>query len=187
MVASFLPTECSGGRGMWGIFEKPLKRAIWNTLSLHSVLTTCFQPFWTMPVLLAASFFCKQAATMSAYKFTPWAVASPDAPPKPMVCKRARSGGAEWVQVTRHRPGSRAKKPCTGGLQQPACTHQEHHIQPAASFASQFWDYKVHPLKASQQDFLATCIDVDLERNIKNAQWHKHTRKRRHQTTYFVP
>ena len=31
IVASFVPTECSGGRGMWGIFGKPLKRAIWNT------------------------------------------------------------------------------------------------------------------------------------------------------------
>ena len=25
---------------MWGIFGKPLKRAIWNTLGLHVVLTT---------------------------------------------------------------------------------------------------------------------------------------------------
>ena len=28
---------------MWGIFGKPLKRAIWNTLGLHSVLTTCLR------------------------------------------------------------------------------------------------------------------------------------------------
>ena len=27
--------------GMWGVFGKPLKRAIWNTLGLHVVLTTC--------------------------------------------------------------------------------------------------------------------------------------------------
>ena len=26
---------------MWGIFGKPLKRAIWNTLGLHAGLTTC--------------------------------------------------------------------------------------------------------------------------------------------------
>ena len=26
---------------MWGIFGKPLKRAIWNTLGLHAVLMTC--------------------------------------------------------------------------------------------------------------------------------------------------
>ena len=47
---------------------------------------------------------------MSAYKFTQWAVASPDAPQKPLVWKRARSGDAAWVQVVRHRPGSQAKK-----------------------------------------------------------------------------
>ena len=34
---------------------------------------------------------------MSGYKFTPGAVASPDAPQKPLVRKRACSGGAEWV------------------------------------------------------------------------------------------
>ena len=28
---------------MWGIFGKPLKRAIWNTLGLHAVLTTCLR------------------------------------------------------------------------------------------------------------------------------------------------
>ena len=60
-------------------------------------------------MLLAASFF-QQAATTSSYDFTPRAVASPDAPQKPLVRKRARSGGAEWVQVSRHRPGSQAKK-----------------------------------------------------------------------------
>ena len=73
-------------------------------------------------------------------------------------------------------PGSRAKKPRMAGSQQPACTHQEHQIlttAEAASFASQFWDCKVHPTKASQQEFLATCIDVDLEKNVKHAQWHK--------------
>ena len=61
---------------MWGIFGKPLKRAIWNTLGLHAVLTVC---------LIFLSFLdgtCQQAATMSAYKFTPRAVASPDAPQK---------------------------------------------------------------------------------------------------------
>ena len=47
-------------------------------------------------MLLAAS-FCEQAATTSAYNFTPRAVASPDAPQKPLVRKRARSGGANWV------------------------------------------------------------------------------------------
>ena len=59
-----------------------------------------FCPFWTMALLLAAS-FCQQAATMSAYKFTQRVVASPDAPHKPLVCKRARSGAANGVKVTR--------------------------------------------------------------------------------------
>ena len=43
IVASFVPTECPKGGGMWGIFGKPLKRAIWNTPGLHAVLTTCLR------------------------------------------------------------------------------------------------------------------------------------------------
>ena len=92
--------------------------------------------------------------------------------------------------MTRHRPGSQAKKPRTAGVLQPACTYKEHQIlstAEATSFASQFWDRKVQPTKASQQEFLVTCIDIDLEKNVKHAQWHKDTRKRGHQTTYFVP
>ena len=117
-----------------------------------------------MPAFLGAS-FCQQAA---AYKFTPRAIASPDAPQKPLVRKRERSGGVRWVQV--HEPSSRAKKPPTAGSQQPTCTNQEHQIlstAKAAFFASQFWDCKVHPTKASQEEFLATCLDVDLEKNVK--------------------
>ena len=68
-----------------------------------------------MCVLLAAS-FCQQAATMSAYKFTPRAVASPDAPQKPLVRKRARSGGETWTKVSQQ-PGRQAEKPRTGGSQ----------------------------------------------------------------------
>ena len=107
---------------------------------------------------------------------------------KPLARKRARSEGANWVRVTRH-PEKQAKKPRTAGSQQPACTHREHQnlCTAEASFANQFWDSKVHPTKASQHEFLATCIDVDLEKNVKHAQWHKYTRKRRRQTTYFVP
>ena len=73
-----------------------------------------FRPFWTVAVLLAA-FCCQQAATMSAYKFTQRAVASPDAPQKPLVRKIARSGGAEWVRVSRRTSASPAKKPPVGG------------------------------------------------------------------------
>ena len=126
---------------------------------------------------------------MSSYKFTQRAVASPDAPLKPLVRKRARSGGETWVKVTR-RPDSRAKKPRTGGSQQPACAHTEHDIlstTEAAAFAAQFWDKKIHPTKASQHEFLATCIDVDLEQDVKHAGRQKYTRKRGHQATYFVP
>ena len=126
---------------------------------------------------------------MSSYKFTQRAVASPDAPLKPLVRKRARSGGETWVQVTR-RPDLRAKKPRTGGSQQPACAHTEHDIlstTEAAAFAAQFWDKKIHPTKASQHEFLATCIDVDLEQDVKHAGRQKYTRKRGHQATYFVP
>ena len=104
---------------------------------------------------------------MSAYKFTQRAVASPDAPQKPLVRKRARSGGAEWVCVTR-RPAKQAKKPRTGGTPQLACSHKEHQIlstAEATAFAAQFWDCKEHPSKASQHEFLATCIDVDLEQS----------------------
>ena len=70
------------------------------------------------------------------------------------------------------RTPSTAKKPRTGGSQQPACTHTEHDIlstTEAAAFAAQFWDKKTHPTKASQHEFLATCIDVDLEQDVKHA------------------
>ena len=53
-----------------------------------------------------------------------------------------------------------------------ACDHEEHQIlsaSEATAFAAQFWDKKTHPTKASQQEFLATCIDVDLEQNVKPA------------------
>ena len=85
---------------------------------------------------------------------------------------------------------SPAKKPRTGGSQQPARDHEEHQIlsaSEAAAFAVQYWDKKTHPTKASQHEFLATCIDVDLEQAVKHAGRQKYTRKRGHKTTYFVP
>ena len=88
------------------------------------------------------------------------------------------------------RTPSTAKKPRTGGSQQPACDHEEHQIlsaSEAAAFAAQFWDKKTHPTKASQHEFLATCMDVDLEQNVKHAGRQRYTRKRGHQTKYFVP
>ena len=94
------------------------------------------------------------------------------------------------MQVSRDEPGRKAKKPRTAGSQQPACTHKEHQglsTAEATAFAAQFWDRKEHPTKASQHEFLATCIDVDLEQNVKHAGHQKYTRKRGHQTRYFVP
>ena len=110
---------------------------------------------------------------MSSYKFTPRAVASPDTPQKPLARKRARSGGAQWVRVTRHEPGSQAKKPHTARSQPPTCSHKEHDIlttAEATAFAAQFWDRKTHPTKASQHEFLATCIDVDVEKSVMGSQ-----------------
>ena len=127
---------------------------------------------------------------MSSHKFTPRAVASPDAPQKPLTCKRARSGGAQWVRVARHEPGSQAKKPRTARSQPPACSHKEHDIlttAEATAFAAQFWDQKMHPNKASQHEFLATCIDVDVEKNVKYNNYEKYTINRGHRTKYFVP
>ena len=92
---------------------------------------------------------------MSAYKFTQRAVASPDAPQKPLVRKRARSGGAEWVRVTRH-PAMGAKKPRTGGSQQPACSNEEHQILPtaeAAAFANQLGTVKCTPPRLRNMNF----------------------------------
>ena len=127
---------------------------------------------------------------MSSYKFTPRAVASPDAPQKPLTRKRAHSGGVNWVQVSRDKPGRKAKKPRTTRSQPPACSHKEHAIlttAEATAFAVQFWDRKTHPTKASQHEFLVTCIDVDVEKNVKYNNYEKYTIKRGHRTKYFVP
>ena len=77
---------------------------------------------------------------MSVYKFTQRAVASPDAPQKPLMRKRARSGGAEWVRVTR-RPAKPAQKPRVVSSQKPACTHEEHQILSTAEAAA----FATHP------------------------------------------
>ena len=160
-----------GGGGYVGYIRKARENGYLEHLGSACCTDNMFRPFWTLPVLLAAC-FCQQAATMSAYKFAPRAVASPDAPQKPLVRKRARSGGARWVQV--HQPGSRAKGAHTTKSQQPACTHKEHQILTSAeatAFAAHILDGKVNPTKAPQQEFLATCNHVDLEKNVKHAQW----------------
>ena len=130
-------------------------------------------PFGRCPCCLLPPFVNRQLPCL--HTNSQRAVASPDAPQKPLVRKRARSGGANWVKVTRD-PATQAKKPCAASSQQPACSHEEHQIlstTEAAAFATQFW---VHPSKASQHEFLATCIDVDLEQKVKHAGWQKYTR-----------
>ena len=140
---AIVPSLCVlGGRSLcclicvrWGGgYVGYIRNALEKNCSEHPRFACCtddmfqiFCLFWTVPVLLGAS-FRRQAAAMSSYKFTPRAVASPDAPQRPLVRKRTRSGGVEWVQVSRTEPGSRAKKRCTAESQQPACTPKEHHI-----------------------------------------------------------
>ena len=140
-------------------------------LSLHVVPTVCsrFRPFGTVPVLFAAS-ICQHAATMCAYKITPRVVASPHALQTPLVRKRARSGGTDWVKVARETTRSKAKRPRTAGSQRPACIRKDYQMRTtaeAASFASQFSFRKVHPTKASPHEFLATWLDVDLEKKCE--------------------
>ena len=86
--------------------------------------------------MIFAATFCQQAATMSGYKFMPRAVASPDALQKPLVRKRARSGVATWVQVTRRKTLSTTEWPQTTGSQQPACNHEERQIPSASEVAA---------------------------------------------------
>ena len=79
---------------MWGIFGKPLKRAIWN-IRLACCTSNVFEIFFPSVLdgaCVACCLFCHQAATMSAYKFTSRVFASLDAPQKPLVRKGARSG-----------------------------------------------------------------------------------------------
>ena len=136
-----------GGGGYVGYIRKALEMGYLENRGFACCIddmSEIFRPFRIWPVLLAAS-FCQQAATMSAYKFSPRAVASPDAPQKPLVRQRARSGGGgvKWVQVSRDEPSRKAKKPQQFSVsQQPACTHEDHQTlstAEAASFASQFW------------------------------------------------
>ena len=89
------------------------------------------------------------------------------------------------MRVTRAEHVARAKKPRTVRSQPPACSHKEHDIlttAEATAFAAQFWDRKTHPNKAAQHEFLATCIDIDVEKNVKYNNYEKYTIKRGHRT-----
>ena len=155
IVASFVSAECpvQGGGGdirkvlEMGYLEHPGSAGCTDDMFENFV---CFGRYVCCPLAP----FCQQAHTMSAYKFTQQAVASPEAQQKPLERKRASSGGASWAQVSREDPGRKAKKPRTSSSQQPACTHKEHQILPTAeatAFANQFWDCTVHPNRLSEQ------------------------------------
>ena len=64
-LASFVPADCPKGGGMWGIFEKPLKRAVWNTLGSHAVLATCLRVSSVLDSMCAAC--CLSLSTGSYY------------------------------------------------------------------------------------------------------------------------
>ena len=83
-----------------------------------------------------------------------------------------------WVHV--REPGSRAKKPDTAKSQLPACNHKEHRIlsTEATTFAAQYRDRKTYPTKAAQQEFVATCIDVNVDKNLKYKHQQKYAIKR---------
>ena len=111
--------------------KEALEKGYLEHPGLRGILTTCLRlsSILDMPVLLSACFW-QQAATMSAYKFTQihtTCCCIPDAPQKPLVQERARSG-ANLVQVTREKSPSKAKRPRTAGLQQPTGTHKDHKI-----------------------------------------------------------
>ena len=182
----FCPLSVQLG-GYVGHIRKALEKGYSECPGLHAVLTTCLRFLSALDGGCVAC--CIFLLTGSHHVLIQiHTVASPDAPLKPLVRKRARSGGETWVQVTR-RPDSRAKKPRLGGSQHHACAHSEHQIlstTEATAFAAQFWEKKTHPTKASQHEFLATCIDVNLEQNVKHAGRQKYTRKRGHQTKHFV-
>ena len=48
---------------MWGVFGKPLKRAIWNTPGLQGVLTTCLR--FSSILVDACAAFCLLLSTGS--------------------------------------------------------------------------------------------------------------------------
>ena len=101
IVALFVPNMCpngGGGGGMWGIFGKPLKRAIWNTLGLHAGLTTCLR-FSSVSdrACVACCFFLSTGSYHVRIQIH-------------------STGGGKWVQVSHYEPSKKAKKPCTAGL-----------------------------------------------------------------------
>ena len=118
LLPHLCPLSVPKGGGDVGYIRKALQKGYLELPGSACCTDDMFEIFvrfgWRVCCLLPL--FCQQAATMSVYKFTQRAVASPDAPQKPLVRKRARSGGAEWVRVTR-RPAKPAQKPRAVGSQ----------------------------------------------------------------------
>ena len=176
---------------MWDIFGNPLKAAIWNTPSVLAVQTTCVRFSSVLDdACVVSRLFLSTGSCHVFIKIHATAIASPDATQKPLTLKTARSGDVKWVQVSRDEPGRKAKRPRTSRSQPSACSHKEHAIlttAEATAFAAQVWDRRTQPYKASQHEFLATCNDVDVEKNVKYSNYEKYTIKRGHRTNYFVP
>ena len=134
--------------GYVGYIRKALEKGYSEHPGLHAVLTVClvFSSFLDS----ACVAFCLFLSTGSHVHITihatccciPRCTSETSGSEKSMLW-RCKLG----VGYGRMSP-STAKRPCTAGSQQPACTHKEHQIlttTEAASFASQFWDRKVHP------------------------------------------
>ena len=187
-VASFLPTECSRARGIWGIFGKPLKSCL-EHLGLHAVLMKSLRFSSVLDDALLAASFCQQGATTAAYKFTPWGLLLPPMHHKSLWCVKGLTMG---MQSGCRRLGTSLaagqKSPVQlvrSNLHAPTRNTRFCPLQRPLLFL-QFWECKVRPTKASQQEFLGTCIGVDLDENATHAHGLKYTRNRWHQTTYFV-
>ena len=153
-------------------FRKPVKKAIWNTLGLYAVLTTCLR---FSSVLEDACVACCRFLSTGSYhvckQMHSTCCCFPRCTTEAFGSQKSMLWGETWMKVTGE-PVRQAKKPRIAGLQQPACTHEDHQILStieAASFATQFCACKVHPTKAAQHEFLATCIDVDLEENVRHS------------------
>ena len=161
------------------MFGKPLNRAIWNTLGLHAVLTTCLI---FSSVLDSACVACCLLLSTGSHHVRIQIHATGCCISR---CTTETFGSQKstlwWCKLgAGYSCPSKAGKPRTASSQQPACEHEEHQIlstSEATAFAAQFWDKKTHPTKASQHEFLATCIDVDLEQNVTHAGRQKYTRK----------
>ena len=99
IVASFVPAESpKGGGGMWGIFGKPLKRAIWNTLGLHVVLIVCLRFLSFLDsACVACWLFLSTDSHHVRIQIHATCCCIPGCTATTFGSQRARSGGATWV------------------------------------------------------------------------------------------